>query len=120
MNDQPPTEQEHRLSHAEIKEASRLRREGGFPIKDLPALIGLRDSVTAKVEEALGTEPERFFLGFDNSGHAYVIPVSRREQWTIFGTIPEDDEASWKVPAWATRIDGAHSITFTDWTETTP
>ena len=88
---------EPRLSLAEVKAASRARREGGFPIKDLPALVSLRDSLAAAVEDKLGAPPERFFLGHDNSGHTYVDPTERRAQWAIFTTIPEDDEASWKV-----------------------
>ncbi len=116
MNDQLSPESEPSLSHDEVKAASRARREGGFPIKDLPALVGLRDSLTAAIhDKADVNQPERFFLGNDHSGHTYVVPVSRREQWTIFTTIPEDDEASWKVPKWATRIDGTHTLTFADW-----
>lgn len=59
----------------------------------------------------------RFFLGTDNSSHVYVVPVARRAEWECWSNLPEDDEASWSPPEWATRIDGAHSITFTDWAE---
>lgn len=59
----------------------------------------------------------RFFIGTDSSSHSYVVPVARRAKWKRWCAIPEDDEASWDVPEWATRIDGAHSITFADWAE---
>lgn len=55
---------------------------------------------------------ERYFLGHDNSGHDYVVPVSRRDEWFRWLEIPEDDERSWEVPEYAKRIDGR--LTFTD------
>lgn len=57
---------------------------------------------------------QRFFFGFDNSGHEYLVPAEFRGAWNAWIDIPEDDERSWDVPAFAQRIDGASNYTFTD------
>lgn len=46
----------------------------------------------------------------DNSSHHYVIPYDKREEWEAFCAIPEDDESSWEVPAFAERIDGGRLV----------
>jgi hypothetical protein len=58
------------------------------------------------------SEPDRFRLVADHSGHDYVIPVERGEEWDEFLAIPEGDPQSWTVPRWALRVDG--NLTFTD------
>lgn len=55
---------------------------------------------------------ERYFIGSDNSGHEYFVPVSRREEFDNWSQLPEDDEVGWETPEYATRIDGR--FTFTD------
>ena len=55
---------------------------------------------------------ERYFLSADNSGHQYAVPVSQHDSWYEWLDIPEDNEASWEMPAYAMRIDG--TFTFTD------
>lgn len=55
---------------------------------------------------------DRFFVGHDNSGHEYFVPVSRTDEWYAWVEIPEDDERSWEAPGYAGRIDGR--FTFTD------
>lgn len=55
---------------------------------------------------------ERYFVGSDNSGHEYFVPVARREEFDEWAQLPEDDEAGWETPEYATRIDGR--FTFTD------
>lgn len=55
---------------------------------------------------------ERYFIGSDNSGHEYYVPVSRMDEFRRWSELPEDDEDGWDAPEWATRIDG--SFTFTD------
>lgn len=47
-----------------------------------------------------------FRLVSDNSGHDYVIPVDRSEDWEAFMAIPEDDQASWEVPDFAHQVEG--------------
>ncbi len=49
----------------------------------------------------------KFFLDADNSGHWYVVPVSRRIEWETWSQLDEDDEASWDVPDYARRVNGA-------------
>lgn len=58
-------------------------------------------------------ESERYFEGSDNSGHHYIVPWSKRKEWSQWNELPEDDEASWDVPEWAERIDGG-TLTFAD------
>lgn len=47
----------------------------------------------------------------DNSGHEYVIPESKQDEWDTFMEIPEDDERSWDVPEWAERKEGRFRFT---------
>lgn len=51
----------------------------------------------------------------DNSGHDYVIPSEKLNEWDVFMQIPDDDERSWDVPDWAHRIDGRFE--FGEWRE---
>lgn len=55
----------------------------------------------------------RYFIGFDNSGHRYLVQADCRHDWDIWCELPEDDEASWEVPEHieAMRIDGSF-VTF--------
>jgi hypothetical protein len=55
---------------------------------------------------------ERYFVGSDNSGHEYYVPISKRDDFQAWAELPEDDEAGWEVPEYAKRIDGR--FTFTD------
>ena len=55
---------------------------------------------------------ERYFIGHDDSGHQYFVPMSRHDDWIKWSSLPEDDETGWNVPDYATRIDGR--FTFTD------
>ncbi len=61
--------------------------------------------------------PTRYSLVVDNDGHEYVIPAACRREWEEFLAVPTDDDRSWSVPKWATPIDGAQHLTFTDWRE---
>jgi len=56
---------------------------------------------------------QRFFIGNDDSGHDYLVPVENRAEWFAFLEIPSDDERSWDVPAFAIGFDSA-MLTFTD------
>jgi hypothetical protein len=55
----------------------------------------------------------RFFIGHDQSGHEYLVPLGRIHAWRDWCAIDEDDERSWDVPDFARRIDGG-ALTFTD------
>lgn len=55
---------------------------------------------------------ERYFIGVDNSGHQYAVPVAKENEWQAWCDLPEDDEAGWEPPEYAIRIDGR--FTFTD------
>lgn len=52
----------------------------------------------------------RYFIGFDQSGHRYLIPHDCRNAWDEWCKIPDDNEESWEVPESidAIRIDGAY------------
>jgi len=59
------------------------------------------------------TKPEaRYFLGMDNSGHRYAVPVEHREEWDKWSSLDEDDPEGWQPPPWAIGIEG--NFTFTD------
>lgn len=55
---------------------------------------------------------QRYILVGDDSGHKYVIPEEKADDWSAFMDLPEDDPASWDVPEWAKRVEG--KFTFTD------
>lgn len=57
-------------------------------------------------------ERRRFIIVGDNSGHDYVIPLDKQDNWSAFMSIDEDDPTAWDVPKWARRINGPW--TFTD------
>ena len=54
----------------------------------------------------------RYFIGADNSGHDYLVPVSFRQEWNDFCELDEEDPASWDVPDWAIKFEG--DLTFSD------
>lgn len=58
---------------------------------------------------------KRFFLDSDDSGHWYVVPLDKQEEWSVWRNIPEDDERSWNAPEWAERVNGSpNRISFTN------
>jgi len=58
---------------------------------------------------------ERFFLGRDNSGHWYLIPLSHYDDYIRWNNLDKDDPESWDAPDWMKRLDGSPSrITFLD------
>lgn len=61
------------------------------------------------------SDTTRFFLDQDNSMHWYLVPESRRAEWSAWTNLPEDDEASWDAPEWARRLSGSPCwVTFTN------
>lgn len=56
---------------------------------------------------------QRFFIGLDKSSHRYLVPVSRYDEWEVWTEMDDEDEDSWDVPPYATRIDGGQ-LTFAD------
>jgi hypothetical protein len=54
----------------------------------------------------------RYFIGHDNSGHEYAVPVEKRAEWDAWSCLPDADERGWEVPEYAKGIDGF--FTFTD------
>lgn len=55
---------------------------------------------------------ERYFLSSDDSGHEYVVPVSKKVDWYDWLNIPAEDERAWEPPPYAIRVEGR--LTFTD------
>lgn len=51
-----------------------------------------------------------FQLVQDSDSHWYVIPADKNDEWEEFVTIPEDDERSWDVPAYAVAVGGSPSL----------
>jgi len=51
-------------------------------------------------------EDKWYILVSDDSGHYYVIPENKSEDWNKFLQIPEDDPLSWDVPEYAKRKEG--------------
>jgi hypothetical protein len=62
------------------------------------------------LRQLLSATEARYFIGGDNSGHEYVVPVDRHTEWNAWTELPEDDERGWTEPVYAMRIDG--TLTF--------
>ena len=63
----------------------------------------------------MNKKPKRYFLGGDNSGHNYIVPVERRKEWNKWCNLDEDDPIAWNTPEYAVRVNGSiELITFTD------
>ena len=59
--------------------------------------------------------PERYFLARDQSSHWYVVPVSKKLEWSEWCDLDENDERAWNAPEWAQSVGGAPSlVTFTE------
>lgn len=54
----------------------------------------------------------RYRLEYDESGHRYVIPVDREDEWDAWHELPSSDPRSWEVPDFAKRVEG--DLTFTN------
>lgn len=55
---------------------------------------------------------QRYFIGSDNSGHEYIVPVEKRDVFWSWSEMDEDDPDSWEAPEYALRLEGR--LTFTD------
>jgi hypothetical protein len=55
---------------------------------------------------------QRCFIGRDQSGHTYIVPVEKREAWEIWTAIPEENPDAWNAPDYARLVEGG--LTFTD------
>lgn len=55
---------------------------------------------------------QRCFIGRDQSGHTYVVPVEKRDAWEIWANLPEDKPDAWTAPDYARLVEGG--LTFTD------
>lgn len=65
------------------------------------------------VEERV--EEERYFLAQDQSCHWYVVPVSKKDEWTKWSNIDEDDPAIDNAPDYAEMVGGSYQlVTFTN------
>lgn len=66
--------------------------------------------------ESVNLEPRRYFIGADDSGHRYAVPVDCRDDWSNWverhAAQLGFDPDSWNVPVYAHRIEG--DFTFTD------
>jgi len=59
---------------------------------------------------------EEFFLSRDNSGHWYVVPVSKQAEWDAWLEIDEDDERAWTAPDGVVPVCGSPCLVrFTSW-----
>lgn len=58
---------------------------------------------------------DRYFLATDNSGHWYVVPVARADEWRAWANLAEDDERADDAPDFAEPVNGSPGrVTFTD------
>ena len=56
-----------------------------------------------------------WILARDNSSHYYVIPENRLDAWDDWRSLPDDDQAGWIVPDYATRVAGYQAVRFPAW-----
>lgn len=50
---------------------------------------------------------QKYFIGSDNDGHYFIIPVSRRKEWDSW-----IDEEDGNYPDFAEPIDGVNQVEF--------
>lgn len=66
--------------------------------------------------EPVSLEPRRYFIGADDSGHRYAVPVDRRDDWANWSERAANpstfDPGAWNAPDYVVRIEG--DFTFTD------
>lgn len=61
----------------------------------------------------MGKRKEQWFrLVSDDSGHDYVVPVERSDEWDDY----DWEENEWEAPEWATRLGGS-GLQFQTWRE---
>jgi len=59
---------------------------------------------------------EEFFIGEDNSGHLYIIPMGKKKAWQKWCDLDEECEDSWNPPEYAEAIGGHISaVKFKNW-----
>ncbi len=103
-----------RVKKAHAK-AKRSRAKAIYTLDEVKQVCDVAQQLTARMRKKITLPVPRFFLGSDNDGHAYVVPVDCRKEWSEFLSICVDDEKAWSPPSWATPIDNPEGITFTDW-----
>lgn len=54
----------------------------------------------------------RFFLAQDSDCHWYLVQAEKRPEWNAWCELNSDTEAAWRVPDFATPVDGPHRIEF--------
>lgn len=59
-----------------------------------------------RLAAAAAPAAQRWFIGTDCSMHRYLVPADCRADWEAYCDIPEDDERSWSVPAYAISFEG--------------
>lgn len=50
--------------------------------------------------------PEWYILVSDESGHDYVIPQDKLDNWEAWVDLDSDDPESWDAPDYAERVEG--------------
>ena len=64
------------------------------PAYEQAVMIGVRDSV------------RQYYLSSDQSGHNYIVPVTRKKEFEAWSNLDEDDEDAWEAPDYAFKIEG--------------
>lgn len=49
----------------------------------------------------------KYYLDTDQSGHWYIVPVDRSQEWSEWQELDDDDERAWEAPEWAQMVGGA-------------
>jgi len=57
-----------------------------------------REEMRKECLACVPNEKDEYIEAFDNDGHRFAIPRSKRDEWYKWCEIPSDDEKSWEVP----------------------
>lgn len=49
---------------------------------------------------------EKYFIGYDQSSHQYLVPLRCKEEWDEWTELDEDDERGWEAPDYAIEFEG--------------
>lgn len=53
---------------------------------------------------------DRYFLATDSSGHWFVVPCSKKEEWFRWADLDEDNDEAWDAPDFARVVGGAPTL----------
>jgi hypothetical protein len=101
-----------KISRGQLIEMGLARRLGGHThLTDFGVNASLYHGLDKDKARRARRAAVRFFLGSDDSGHEFVVPVEYRAMWDAWVDQLNDDEPNCETPEFAYQVEGG--LTFT-------